>query len=110
MDAYLVESAQAKLLEEGMPCFTDADNDILFAPPTMDDVKETVDNSNLNAAPGNDGIPSLFYKKCWDTMGQPLTDVMKEIHYLKPLSPSQRTSLMVFGAKPKKPSSIKPHV
>ena len=41
-------------------------------------------------------------------MGEPLTEVMQEIHHLKPLSPSLRTSLMVFGCKPKKPNSIKP--
>ena len=108
VDAGLDESAQARLLEEVLPCFTDSDNALLSATPTMEDVKETIDNSNLNAAPGNDGIPSLFYKKCWDTMGEPLTEVMTEIHQLNPLSPSQRTSLMVFGTKPKKPTSIKP--
>ena len=67
-----------------------------------------MDNSNLHAAPGNDVIPSLFYKTCWDTMGLPLTEVIHEIHKCKPLTPSQRTSLMVFGSKPKKPKSLKP--
>ena len=107
-DAGLDPIAQEKLLEEVLPCFTDADNAILSAPTTMQDVKETVDNSNLHAAPGNDGIPSLFYKACWNTMGEPLTEVMQEIFQLKPLSSSLRTSLMVFGSKPKKPNSIKP--
>ena len=41
-------------------------------------------------------------------MGEPLTDVMKEVSQCKPLTPSQRTSLMVFGTKPKKPNSILP--
>ena len=108
VDAGLVPEAQSKLLEEVAPCFTEADNAIFLAPPTMQDVKETVDNSNLHAAPGNDGIPSLFYKTCWDTMGEPLTEVMQEIHKCKPLSPSLKTSLMVFGSKPKKPNSLKP--
>ena len=74
----------------------------------MQDVKDTVNCSNLHAAPGNDGIPSLFYKNCWETMGVPLTEVMQEVHNLKPLTPSLRTSLMVFGSKPKKPNSIRP--
>ena len=67
-----------------------------------------MDNSNLNAAPGNDGLPSLLYKECWNTIGDALTDVMQDIHLCKPLPPSLRTSLMVFGAKPKKPNSLKP--
>ena len=91
-----------KLLEEVLPCFTEADNNILSVPPTMKDVEETVANSNLSAAPGNDGIPSSFYKTCWNTMGEPLTEVMLSIFKLSPLSPSQRTSLMVFSSKPKK--------
>ena len=108
VDAGVLADAQEKLLEEVIPCFTEADNNALIAPPTMQEVKDTVDNSNLHAAPGNDGIPSLLYKTCWDTMGLPLTEVIQEIHKCKPLTPSQRTSLMVFGSKPKKPNSLKP--
>jgi hypothetical protein len=108
VDAELVPLAQEQLLEEVLPCFTEPDNVILRAPPTKTDVKKTVDDSNLNAAPGNDGIPSLLYKACWDTMGDALTDVMHEIFLCKPLPPSMRTSLMVFGSKPKKPNSLKP--
>ena len=78
------------------------------APPTQQDVLDTINDSNLHAAPGCDGIPSLVYKVCWDTVGPSLTDVMNEFHLCKPLTPSQRTSLMVFGSKPKKPNSLLP--
>ena len=107
-DAQLDPIAQEKLLEEVMPCFTEADNAMFRTPPSKKDVKETVDASNVHAAPGNDGIPSLFYKVCWDIIGDPLTEVMLEIFRGKPLPPSLRSSLMVFGSKPKKPNSIKP--
>ena len=107
-DAGLDPSSQNTLLDELTPCFTEADNAILKSPPTLKSVKENIDASNLHAAPGCDGIPSLLYKVCWDTIGPGLTDVMKEIFLCKPLPPSQRTSLMVFGTKPKKPNSILP--
>ena len=107
-DAGLDLAAQGALLEEISPCFTEADNALLLAPPTLQDVKDTVSESNLHAAPGTDGITSFFYKECWDTMGESLTEVMLEIHHCKPLTTSQRTSLMVFGSKPKKPNSIFP--
>ena len=94
--------------EEILPCFTEADNALLLAPPTLQDVKDTVTDSNLHAAPGTDGITSFFYKECWDVMGEPLTEVMQEVFQCKPLTPSLRTSLMVFGSKPKKPNSILP--
>ena len=107
VDADLIPQAQTKLLEEVLPCFTDADNVILCAPPTKEDVKKTIDNSNLNAAPGNDGIPSLFYKTCWDTVGDSLTEVMEDIYKCKPLTHSQRTSLMVFGLEAKETQQFK---
>ena len=76
--------------------------------PTMNDVKDVLDDSNLHAAPGTDGIPSLLYSKCWDTMGPPLTEVVQAVFEDKQPSLTQRTSLMFFGSKPKKPNSIKP--
>ena len=100
VDAGLDLAAQNTLLDEINPCFTEEDNEVLCAPPTLQSVKETINSSNLHAAPGSDGIPSLFYKVCWETMGEPLTEVMKEIFVCKPLAPSQKTSLMVFGSKP----------
>ena len=107
-DAGLDQSAQNILLEEILPCFTEADNAILRSPPTLQCVKDTINDSNLHAAPGCDGIPSLLYKVCWDTIGQHLTEVMQEVFLCKPLTPSLRTSLMVFGTKPKKPNSLLP--
>ena len=96
-DAGLDPVSQEALLEEVLPCFTEADNALLCAPPTLEDVKETISSSNLHAAPGTDGLPSYFYKMCWDTMGQPLTEVMQSISLGTALSASQRRSLMVFG-------------
>ena len=107
-DAGLDSSAQAVLLDEIMPCFSEAHNEKLRSPPTLETVKKTVESSNLHAAPGCDGLPSLLYKVCWNTMGAPLTSVMQEVSQCKPLTSSQRTSLMVFGTKPKKPNSLLP--
>ena len=76
--------------------------------PNLDEVKKVLSKSNLYAAPGTDGIPSLLYSRCWDVMGTPLTEVAQAIHRDGIPTPSMRTSLMVFGSKPKKPNSIKP--
>ena len=88
--------------------FTELDNKKLLALPTAKKVKEVVSDSSLLAAPGTDGIPSLLCSECWDTMGTPLTDVVQAIHRGGTPTKSMRTSMMVFGAKPKKPNSIKP--
>ena len=88
--------------------FTDDDNDMLLATPTSKEVREIVSSSNLMAAPGTDGIPSLLYSTCWDVMGGPLTEVVKAIYQGENPTKSMQTSIMVFGSKPKKPNSLKP--
>ena len=100
--------SQEILLNEVEPVFTEEDNMMFTTPPTKNDVWKTICESNLNAAPGSDGIPSLFYKEHWKIMGDSLHAIMNDIFKCMRLPPSLRTSLMVFGAKPKKPGSILP--
>ena len=76
--------------------------------PTKDTVLKVLSNSNLLAAPGTDGIPSLFCKVHWDLLGEHLTSIMIDIFKGKTLSVSMRTSLMIFGSNPKKPGSLLP--
>ena len=100
--------AQHQLLREVSPVFTTKDNDMLTKVPSKLEVKLSVAKANLQAAPGTDGITTYFYHKCWDTIGDAITEVTQAIHKGKKPSLSQRTSLMVFGSKPKKPNSCKP--
>ena len=101
-------NAQECLLNEVDLVYTEEDNRRLLSTPTQAEVKQVLDDSNLQAAPGTDGIPSLLYSKCWDSMGAALTEVVQEIHQGNKPTMSMRSSLMVFGSKPKKPNSIKP--
>ena len=101
-------SARDIMLNETDQVFNEKDNDKLSSMPTMEEIKKVVSKSNQNAAPGTDGIPSLLYSKCWDVIGQPLTEVIQAIHRGGKPTKSMRTCLMVFGCKPKKMSSIKP--
>ena len=106
--AELDSSAQEILLEEVIPTVTLADNSMLLAMPSKEDVFNTLKASNLKAAPGTDGITSLVYKECWDSMGGALTAIVQAKFKGEKLPVSMRTSMMVFGAKPKKPHSLKP--
>ena len=81
---------------------------MLLTLPTKDDVLKTVQKSNLKATPGTDGITSMVYKECWESMGEALTSVVQARFHGEQQSLSMITSMMVFGAKPKKPLSIKP--
>ena len=100
--------AQQELLKEIKPVFNCDDNAMLAKVPSKDEVKNSISNSNLHAAPGTDGLTSFFYNHCWDIIGDALTEVVIEVHKGSRPTLSQRTSLMVFGSKPKKPKSTKP--
>ena len=97
--------AQASLLQEVKPVFTTQDNEMLNKAPTEKEVKKSVANSNMNAAPGNDGLTSFLYQHCWEILGKSLTEVANKIHNGASPSLSQRTSLMVYGCKSNKPSN-----
>ena len=101
-------AAREVMLQEVDKVFTDQDNIKLLRLPTADDVKKVISKSNLYAAPGTDGIPSLLYSRCWDVMGGALTELIQAVHGGAVPTKSQRTSLMVFGSKPKKMNSLKP--
>ena len=106
--AVLDDVAQKELLAEVQPVFTAADNKLMTKVPDKQEVKESVWSANLHAAPGTDGLTTFLYYHCWDCLGDPLTEVVQAIHSGQPPTLSQRTSLMVFGNKPKKPNSAKP--
>ena len=105
--AELDNVAQNILLDEVEKSFTEADNKMLTAIPTKEEVEESLKTSNLHASPGTDGITSFLYKECFHILGEALTDVAKAIHGGEQPTLSQRTSLMVCSTKPGKGQSLK---
>ena len=106
--ALLDPQAQAVLLAEVKPVFSEADNKSLLKLPDKEEVKVILFKSNLNAAPCTDGITSLLYKEHWNLLGEPLFEVVTAVHKGDKLTKSQRTSLLVYGSKPKKLNSLRP--
>ena len=94
--------AQDILLSEVEESFTDADNEKLRAVPTKAEIKGVLDSCRAHAAPGTDGLTVYLYQQCWQTLGDPLTEVICKVFSGNKPTPSQRTSLMVFGNKPGK--------
>ena len=41
---------------------------MLLKMPDKKEVLETLNGSNLKAAPGTDGITGLLYKTCWNSL------------------------------------------
>ena len=106
--AKLDKVAQGILLSDIDKVFTDEDNDMLVTKPTKAEVEESVKTSNVDAAPGSDGITSLVYRECFNILGDALTEVTEAVFAGEKLTRSQRTSLMIFSDKPGKSQSIKP--
>ena len=106
--AELDTTAQDVLLNELDSKVTEEENNMLGKIPDKEEVLATLKAANTHAAPGTDGITSLFYSVCWETMGEALTDVVKAKFLGESLPTSMRTAMMVFAAKPKKTQSILP--
>ena len=106
--ANLCPFSQNILLNELESVVTSEENDKLALCPTKHEVHEVIKNSNQNAAPGVDGIPMSVYSACWDSLGDSLSELAVAIHQGDELPQSMRTSMMVFGSKPKKANSINP--
>ena len=106
--AELDQVAQSILLSEVNKVVTEEENRMLAAIPDKEEVFKTLQASNSRAAPGTDGIPSFLYQTCWDFMGDTLTEIVVAEFQGEALPASLRTSMMVFGSKPKKRKSIKP--
>ena len=51
---------------EDVPQLTAVENDILAAPFSEKEVFEAISQMKNNKAPGPDGFPAEFYKKCWN--------------------------------------------
>ena len=96
--AVLDNEAQAVLLAEVDPTFTEEDNKMLSAILTKEEVKESVLSSNVHGAPGSDGITSLLYRECFNILSYTLTEVVQTVHKGEQPSRSQRTSLLMFAA------------
>ena len=75
--AELDKKTQDILLNELVSKVTEEENYMLGKIPDKAEDLETLKAANTHAAPGTDGITSLFYNVCWESMGEALTDVVK---------------------------------
>ena len=106
--ADLNPDSQEELLSEVAEVITSADIDMLEVLPTKGEVFEALKSSNLSAPAGSDGILCLLYKECWNSLGDCLLEVIRELFSSKPPSVSMHTALMIFSSKPNISASLKP--
>ena len=73
-------NAEMDLLSEVDEVFSTKDNDLLLATPSEDELKQVLRSTNLLAASGIDGIPSLAYSECWEILKTPLLRMIQSVH------------------------------
>ena len=77
-EAKLNEKAQEDLLKEVATTFTEEDNNLLDAPITNQEIKDSLNSCNMKAAPGTDSITYQTYKTCWHILGEDLGDFLRD--------------------------------
>ena len=105
-EAPLSQEAQDALLAEVEGVFTDKDNEMLENVISNEEVWQSLKCSNINSAPGSDGISFVTYVQCWSSLGSHLCDVIREVVNLGKPSTSMRHSFLVFSPKVGKTSSV----
>jgi hypothetical protein len=68
-----IQGATQQLINVVEPSVTEEMNEQLCRPFSAEEVKMALDNIGDLKAPGPDGLPSIFYKKCWDLVGNKVT-------------------------------------
>lgn len=60
------------------PCLNEVHNSSLNQPILDDEVLRAAKSIGALKAPGPNGIQAVFYKKCWDLVGQSITNMVKD--------------------------------
>lgn len=68
-----IDGALQQLLDAVVPSVTEEMNEQLCQPFSAEEVKLALDSIGDLKAPGPDGMPSIFYKNCWDLVGNKVT-------------------------------------
>lgn len=60
------------------PCLNEVHNSSLNQPILDDEVLRAAKSIGALKAPGPNGIQAIFYQNCWDIVGQPITNMVKD--------------------------------
>jgi hypothetical protein len=87
-------------LENLIPCsITDEENEAISIPPTSSEIKQAIFGMQNLKAPGPDGLPPLFYKKYWPTVGATVTNAIQSFFRTGHLLTEVNNSLIVLIPK-----------
>lgn len=88
------------------PIITHSKNFELCKVPSPHEIKSTIFDMFNQKAPGPDGLPALFYKKYWSTVGHTVTEAIQSFFTLGRLLKEVNNSFIVLIPKVKNPSFV----
>jgi hypothetical protein len=87
-----------------IPQISQAENEILTAPFTEEEVFEAISQMELNKAPGPDGFPTKFYEKNWEVIKDDLMALFYQ--FSKGELPFYKLNFGVITLLPKKEDAV----
>ena len=98
---------QEELLACVHPRVTPAMHDLLMKEYTREEVFEALQSIGDLKAPGPDGMPSIFYKKCWEVVGDKIVEEVLAVLHGGPMPEGWNETCVVLIPKTKNPESMK---
>ncbi|XP_045083332.1 uncharacterized protein [Aegilops tauschii subsp. strangulata] len=94
-------------LQAVQPKLTPQMNDLLIKEYTVEEVKRALDDMGDLKAPGADGMPAIFYKRFWSTVGEAVT--REVLHVLRggSIPEGWNETIVVLIPKVRNPDRIK---
>lgn len=78
---------------------TDEENTTLEQPISKDEVYKAILQGKSSKTPGCDGVPHEFYLRCWNIIGNDLTDIYNTILTRNKLTKSQKKGVIILIPK-----------
>jgi len=96
-----------ELLSQVEPKVTPLMNQILMKEFTDDEIKAALDSMGDLKAPGMDGMPALFFKQYWDTVGADVTREVKKLLQGGEMQKGWNETVVVLIPKVSNPERLK---
>ena len=101
-----VDEPDPDLLAKVVPKVSDEMNEQLQKPYSAEDVKKALFSIGDMKAPGLDGLHAIFFKKCWDILGDALTIEVLDAVNNKIIPPGWNDTVIVLIPKVENPELI----
>jgi hypothetical protein len=101
-----IEEPDPDIIDKVNPKVDDRMNEQLLKPFTADDVKKALFSIGDMKAPGADGLHAIFFKKCWNILGEVLTEEVLGAINNKSIPEGWNDTVIILIPKVDNPESV----